>query len=343
MAKFIVWYQLQLKDWCRKPACWLELVGMLLLVILIQNIQLPTGDNTAVGLFSIDESVTKELLEQPELSESTFEFYEYHDQAAMEEDVVTGKLECGFAFEEDFVKNWEEGKIDRTITYFSTPLTTKGYVAQETIFVILLKQYSDQMMERQASEVFAEPDEDTVAQLSKWNEAYLNSDAIFDIQIETVEQEAIHVIENKVYPVQGIISMIIFMTMLMNGAGILGNQKQKVAGALDRRNQAIFAYTNNIAVATLEAVVGLAIILVRGNHRGVITELIAMVGLIVISSIWVLLFGRFFQNEITFASTTLAIILVNLIICPVFINLAQYVPVLRYLSCCFPVGIYLFF
>lgn len=348
MEKYITWYVLQLKAWCKKPVCWLSLVGMLLLTVLVQNISLPKGDNTIIGIYNADSAYVQETIEQLQQKKSVFQFQSYNDPEILEHDVVAGKVECGFIFEKGFEQNWKSGTYANTITYISTPLTTKGYVAQETIFATLLQKFSGTIMDQNISKVFAAPDDETRSYLQERNEDYLQSNVTFSIDTLFVEQDATIAEENEkaknlTFPVQGIIGIIIFITMLMNGANRFSNQDQKVTCALDVRNQRIFDFTNNIATVTLEAVFGFVIILVMKSNRGFLIELIALLVLITVSALWVLLFGRFLRNEITFLSSITAIIVVNLMITPIFVNLAQYVPVLRYISCFFPVGIYLFF
>lgn len=49
MSKVLVWYQLFLKVYLKKRSTWIQLAGMLLLVIFILSIHIPDGKNMSAG------------------------------------------------------------------------------------------------------------------------------------------------------------------------------------------------------------------------------------------------------------------------------------------------------
>lgn len=99
-------------------------------------------------------------------------------------------------------------------------------------------------------------------------------------------------------------------------------------------------YTGNLATVTVQSIAGFILIMTESN-RGFFIELKAIILFVLLSALWVLVFGRLFRNEITYVSFIVTLIVVNLMICPVFIDLSVYVPALQYISYCFPLGIYL--
>lgn len=50
MAQYKIWYALQLKAWLKRKTSWLQVLGMILLVLLTAHIHLPDADNTRVGV-----------------------------------------------------------------------------------------------------------------------------------------------------------------------------------------------------------------------------------------------------------------------------------------------------
>ena len=236
MEKYIVWYVLQLKAWCKKWICLLEIIGMIFLVLLIQNIALPKGDNTAIGICNEDGAYVENLFEQLREQDSIFDFKVYPDRNSLEEDVISGIVECGFVFEKDFATDWQEDNYKDTITYICTPLTTKGYVAQETVFAVILREFSSDILQQSASEIYSEPDTQTIQELQEKNEEYLSSSDIFHMDTQTVKQTEKKEKKGETYHVQGIVGLLIFISMLMNGVESFHKKGHSMVDSLDQGN-----------------------------------------------------------------------------------------------------------
>ena len=93
---------------------------------------MPQSDNVTVGIVETDGAHGKEVLEHLTQRESLFSFVMYDSKEALQEDVIAGKLECGFYFSNNFEKKFEHEKLKNSVSYLCTPLTTKGEVARET-------------------------------------------------------------------------------------------------------------------------------------------------------------------------------------------------------------------
>ena len=77
------------------------------------------------------------------------------------------------------------------------------------------------------------------------------------------------------------------------------------------------------------------------NGAFILKENLGMMLFVVVLGIWMLFVGKLFRNGTTYASWIMTLVVGNLLLCPVFMNVAEYVPALGYLGCFFPVGIYL--
>ena len=105
---------------------------------------MPQSDNVTVGIVETDGAHGKEVLQHLTQRESLFSFVMYDSKEALQEDVIAGKLECGFYFSNNFEKKFEHEKLKNSVSYLCTPLTTKGEVARETFYAALFEVYGVQ-------------------------------------------------------------------------------------------------------------------------------------------------------------------------------------------------------
>ena len=112
-------------------------------------------------------------------------------------------------------------------------------------------------------------------------------------------------------------------------------------GVLNRRSQIVYTTMQALAELTIPAVCALIIVLLSGqNSRGVLLECAWLLIFICICSIWTALVGQLIHTATAWSGWVLTLCLVQVIICPVFFNLSQYIPAVRYLKYLLPVGWY---
>ena len=92
------------------------------------------------------------------------------------------------------------------------------------------------------------------------------------------------------------------------------------------------------AGVTFPAIIATIFSIMIPETRGVLTEIIAMIVLIVISTIWIMLLGKVIKNYMTYIGSGVAILLANIICCPIFVDLAVFVPAIKYIRMLLPMG-----
>lgn len=342
MEKYITWYRLLLKSWIKRKSSWLQLVGMVLVVLLIAGIHIPDTNNTVIGLCNKDGDFVEDVIEKLQHGESVFQFAAYEDENKMQEAVIRGELESGFVFKKGCAKELEQGKRKNLITLITTPLTTKGAVAKETVFAAFLERYSEEILLAQEEQVFGRKSEEISKALLEKNQEYLNSDELFRIDFEEVATKAKESEKrSETFPVRGMIVLLIFVMILIEHGKKFEQRDCAVEKALAGSEKVYFEILRYLSVATIPALAGIVLLIGTGNGIFLIKEVLRMMLFLVVLSVWMVLIGRLFRNGTTYASWIMTLVIGNLLLCPVFVNAAEYVPALGYLNCIFPVGIYL--
>ena len=167
----------------REP--WVLLGTIVLLIVVFKDITFPSVDNTRVGVVLYDSyraiAVTDGLIEKSGVYEVTL----YEDPESLKKDVLSGELECGFIFDEEFDAKADRGRLNGTIEYVSSPYTTKGLVAKEALFASFLQNYSNDILKKDYPKMFGNQDEslkeEIMELLSDRNAYYINSNDIFEV------------------------------------------------------------------------------------------------------------------------------------------------------------------
>ncbi len=347
MERCLIWYRLWMKVFIKKKSYWLQLAGMILLLMLIASVSLPDSQNIMVGICYNDGSYAEKVGHKLIDNNSVFDYKQYENADQLYDDIVSGNVECGFIFSDDFDTQIEKGNLKNSITYITTPLVAKGEIVKETVYSELLRIYSDEILKKSESDIYGNKDEERINKLLEQNHFFQEGSYVFQLEIEEVaitNQGGVIAEEGKTYPIQGMVGIIIFLIMFLAYGQKFDDKGSMVQKALNKREQFIYGYINTIAAGTLPAIVGIILIifLADGNGRGIFVEILKMLLFLLISGAWIMIVGNLFRKSTTFAASIMSITIANLLICPVFMNFDMYVPAIKYVSLIFPLGIYLY-
>lgn len=344
MEKYIVWYKLWLKIYSKKKMYWVQLIGMAMILLVISQISFPKQNNLLVGICCDGGKYAKQLAQDLLEEDSIFIFKEYEDKNQLFEDVLTGKIECGFVFDKNLDYKMEKGQLKKSIAYVGNSLSAKGAAVQETVYAALFKIYSDELLKQTEKEIYGDHNQERIQKLIEKNHEYQKSDAIFQLEIKNVDLKT----ENKreqeldeINPVKGIIGIFIFFIMFMAYGNRYTEHGKKLEKALCARERFLYTCINQLAAGTLPALAGVVVLFYNTNCEDMIIEIFNIIMLLIMSSIWITLIGNFLKTGSSFAGVIISILLINLIVCPVFINFEMYIPSIRYIRLLFPLGWYL--
>ena len=337
------WYFLQLKAWLKRGTSLLLLASMFFVVWFAGQISMPQSDNVTVGIVETDGTHGKEVLEHLTQRESLFSFVMYDSKEALQEDVIAGKLECGFYFSNNFEKKFEHEKLKNSVSYLCTPLTTKGEVARETFYAALFEVYGAQMLSARTEQLFGDDAKAACDVLLANYEKYLKGNEVFQVNVEQTEAVETTEKEKQVFPLHGLVALFLFLNLFVEYGRRFEAGSGKPYLALPAPLGQGFQMMGLLAAGTVPAVAGLVLLLCSGESRGLLREISAMILLLAACIVWIWIVGKWIQNLTGFTSSIFLLVLFNLLFCPVFVDIAAYIPALKFVRYFFPVGIYLAF
>ena len=185
-----VYYKLQLKLWLKHRICWLQILFLVLLLLVIGGIHVPDTKNSSIGLAGVTSGITQTIADRLMQKSDVYQFTTYEDTEELEQAVEAGDLECGFVFDKEFAKQYEEGSFTDSITYVYTPFTTKGMAVRETVYGTVLELYGEKLLQQNQETIVGQSSEEISAMLADRYEYYLNSDSVFHTEVIHVETDA---------------------------------------------------------------------------------------------------------------------------------------------------------
>ena len=343
MEKSLRWYILSLKLHMKKKMYYFQMLVMVLVLLLVYKIQMPKLNTVEVGVCFSESTIGKEIYESLKDAEDVFEYKQYTDKDHLETDVLAGQIESGFVFTKQFDTGIQNGEMKDTILFYSTPFSMKAEVLKEAIYAATFEYISDALLLEIDEEQYGNTDELRRERLSLLNDWYLESDALFELEIVEVpiEKQAENnagVFNTKTYPIQGTAGVLVLLIMYLAYSKKWENESRAVLKALPQRDRNVYMAAVIFAGVTFPAIIATIFSIMIPETRGVLTEIIAMIVLIVISTIWIMLLGKVIKNYMTYIGSGVAILLANIICCPIFVDLAVFVPAIKYIRMLLPMG-----
>lgn len=402
-----VYYKLQLKLWLKHRICWLQILFLVLLLLVIGGIHIPDTKNSSIGLAGVTSGITQTIADRLMQKRDVYQFTTYEGTEELEQAVEAGELECGFVFDKEFAKQYEEGSFTDSITYVYTPFTTKGMAVRETVYGTVLELYGEKLLQQNQETIVGQSSEEISAMLADRYEYYLNSDAIFHTEVIYVETDAgmesdlrraepgsdgqngdadwleigkpnhnqnhnQNSNQNRNHNriagqpadmenlIRGVISCMIFLTVYLSGASCKEEKNQRFLSILEKGKRHSYECAGMLAAVTpmmlvgtglscltilqsemLDAASGAGFVTATGIGMVIVTEILQMLLLIVVSILFTACTMCIWKKDMGMLSALPVLILLQIIICPVIIDMAVYVPAVKYIRYLCPIAYYL--
>ena len=387
-----VYYKLQLKLWLKHRICWLQILFLVLLLLVIGGIHIPDTKNSSIGIAGVTSGITQTIADRLMQKRDVYQFTTYEGTEELEQAVEAGELECGFVFDKEFAKQYEEGSFTDSITYVYTPFTTKGMAVRETVYGTVLELYGEKLLQQNQETIVGQSSEEISAMLADRYEYYLNSDAIFHTEVIYVETDAgmesdlrraepgsdgqngdadwtengkpnhnqnhnqnsnqnsnQNRNQNRIAGqpadmenlIRGVISCMIFLTVYLSGASCKEEKNQHFLSILEKGKRHSYECAGMLAAVTpmmlvgtglscltilqsemLDAASGAGFVTATGIGMVIVTEILQMLLLIVVSILFTACTMCIWKKDMGMLSALPVLILLQIIICPVIIDMA---------------------
>lgn len=340
MPKILVWYVLFFKSYLKRKSAWIQIIAMILMTSLMLAVHIPDGNNMYGGIYISESNVAEQVVEH--LTEnSTFQFIVYDNREELQKDVESGKLECGFVIAQDFDQKIKKGDLEDCVLYICTPMTSKGEVMKESFYEAFFQIYSDTILENNEKLFFGNEND---RRLDKWistNHEYREGSKLFRVEYHEVYSAVSLQAERKIYPVQGVVGLMILLILFLSHGRRFEPNGMAVEKALFGKERFFYSVCGMLAAGTIPALTGIILVLYSGGSRGTLREIFFMILFLIWAAVWTWLIGKLQHSLEGQISLVLIILVINVLICPIFFDLAEYIPAMQYVKYISPLGLYL--
>lgn len=261
---------------------------------------------------------------------------------ASEEDLIqavqTGEAECGYIFVENITNRVAKEKYKNNIIQVKKTGSFLADSINETIFSSFFKFFTREMMLNYVknSEKFSQMDQEGLVQLDGTYDYYLNDNGTFHVEFKMLgdgtdflETEIIET-EDMTFPLRNVMSVLVMLGAVL---GVLNWQMDKEAGVFAPMKYDFVTISRPLYVAiptVLLAVCAFCSMAVSRTMEFYGREFAVMAAYVILLTATGVLATYVIRKSTWIVSALPVLMIGSLILCPVFIDLSVYIPVLKY-------------
>jgi len=352
-----LWLFLLAKRFFRKP---MFIITLFCIPICVLALRTNTGKDEAVvrvavyvedeGNNELADEAMERLLEQ---SDSTVRFYQVDSYETLCNQVISDTAVCGFVFPEDFksvVKALAEGDRSKLPYRKAAVKCVKKegsnfvQIAKEVVFTSYYEAYSKEILlnymlnnEEHGTDKMTEED---LELLEKYRLSYdIQSEFFTFYHLDGSENTMLKddSVSYMMLPVRGLILTLILLASMTGGVMLFRDKEKGMFDSIVLERRGIINYIYFLIPAFMAGMIGIIGIMFSGTAEALHQEIISMI-IYVFFVAGVCNFIRILAGDINiFVSTIPIFLLMNIILCPVFIDINGMIPMGSYIQKVLPV------
>lgn len=334
MKRFIIWFYYLSK---RQLKNIFFLFVLLLIPISALTLKLSGSSlnaTIAIGITDLDKSsLSEEFISSLSSydNDHVVSFIVYDNISNMNNDVLAGKIQCGYSVLPGFQDNISDSRLKNLIDVHSKPDNSMVLLSNELLFTYVFKEagYYTLIRDMENANIFGNISDEDYNRLKNDYLSNLSNDRTFSFNYSQtngtyISSNNINILNYIQTPVRGIIALFIFISGLAGGFTFLKDSKNKVTNRL-----CIFDIGIPVIFASISGTIALFIV---GTDKSIPKEIITMVCYSLLVILFVILITKLLRNNITYCSAIPVFSLGSLFCCPIFINLKTFLPVINILQ-----------
>lgn len=353
MKQILLLIHLTIKQQLKNPPFLFFLILMPLIILHTSKIIISDNDenNICIGIYTDSyTTISEQVFDELSKNNGIISFIEYEDLELMRTDIIKNKLECGYVFPENLKEKLDKKDYKNTVTLMcGSNSNIIGSLSNEIVFSAILKIYGENIIKNYISsnELLNTHSDELFPLIDEKYSSYLNSDTVFHVEFNTISPDGslddLETIEaaTSLFPLRGIASVLIFAAGMFGSLQFLTDKSSGTFITM-KQNCRIAAYFVYPFVLSLLTGISAAIALTFSNiSAGFVNEITAILPYIFIITIYCAALSSILRNENIFAASLPVMIILCLVACPVFINLAPLLPAIKIIRYFLPPTFYL--
>lgn len=343
MKKIFTWYILFSKRQLKRVSMIFILAFMFIMTIALRLMSTDITAGAKVGFYvsesSQDYEKMSEIIDSLLCHDGIIKFVEYNSRQVLENDVISGTLQGGYVFADDFYEKFTECNNNKLVELIESPDNSISILSNIVVLAVVMESAAgDVLIEDTISRDFFDgvPESDFI-KLQEEYEKYASNGSTFSFDYDTLYEDykgstkSIDIFNYLITPVRGIVAIFIFITALTGGVSWF-NDKNSFTYAnipLNKRH-ALKLLVISVPVVMASAA-GYLSLVIAGISDNPLHELYV----VFVYSILCITFTCILTavtRESLFCALIPVFILGSVICCPIFFNLANLIPAMKVLQ-----------
>lgn len=325
-----IWFCLSCKRQLKHP-------GYLILLLILPVVLYGAGkavpkdeEGVRIALYSEGGDLAERTVDSLMERDSVFEFYRCNSLDELEKEVSSKQAECGYVFHEDLEERLNQEKYRRSIGLCTSPSTVLAPLASETVFAALMEQYGDVILENYTKEKLAfEPlDKDQAwEELDELFDTYQTNHSTFAFAYDFIDGGIMQGVSVKTgFPVRGVAAVMVFIAGIFASVMLLEDEKKGLYIPVPYAQKIWCKAASVLSLVALAAASGLVSLKVTGNMNQIGYEILCMAVYVLLVSVFAFLLKSVIRNTAVICCLIPFFIIGSLILCPVFLDVGQWLP-----------------
>ena len=347
-----------LKRQLKKPGFYLIALLCLFFLYVFVEVVFPSVSRQEYGVFIGDTVHGEQLKAVLKGQEDAFRMIEYTDRKSLEEDVTSGKVDCGFVLDSRIDGVSSLNQMEGIADYICSTSTLKGELLKEKGFSAILQVVSGNVLSEigRSGTVYEEQGEEISEELLEYYRFYLEGNYTIQIAMETVElpQSAA---EKAVRDFRGssrlsdsrsfvLCGILIFACALIFARNRFSQESRNVYSALrggERHRWRFLELLIPVLLITLVMSAAFVVLqLIRGEESFTMAQGLQAAGILLLCGIactgWGYVYSRLFPREEIYLFTVPVIVILAIVTCPAILDLEGIIPAAGVIKWIFPVS-----
>ena len=335
MKRTLTWCKLLGKRQLKRPSFIAILLCMAILAIFLRCISKDVTASISVGYLSNDKAIQNNLNSH----DGIIKFKEYASAEDLKDAVSSSSIQCGYIFEDDFTDKLLKSDTTKLIELVEVPQNVVSMLSNVVIIATVMDTMACEILIDDVinQEVFAGISDEDIQSLKNYYQLYSSNGSTFSFDYNALYDDykgssnSINIFSYLVTPVRGIVAIFVFIIALTSGLSWYKDKNNNTYANIPLSKRP-FLKLLNISIPTVIAMfIGYFSLLLAGICDNYLDEIFTMsiYGLLCIVFTYIL--SSIF-NEYVYCGLIPVFILGSIICCPIFFNLANIIPAIKYLQ-----------
>ncbi len=341
MKKFLTWFFLLSKRQLNNIFFIIILSIMPLLAFYVKDLD-NIDVSIDIGLYDADNTTLScELTNSFSSSLGVINYNIYTNEDALKEAILQGEVQCGYIINKGFSDSINKSITTDLLTILQKPNSSIVLVSNELIFsdIFEIEGYYELLKDINDSNIFSNITEEDISNLKDNYHTYLSNGETFRFNFGStkgtyVSSNSINALDYIKTPIRALGSILVFMAALSGGFTYL---KDKQNGF--KSYMCIFDISIPVFFCGICGILSTYIAKINGP---IIKEAAIMIIYSFLVIAFVFLLTHFISNMTLYCSTIPIFAIGSLVCCPVFFNIASFVPAMKVVSLCFAPTYYIY-